>query len=504
MMPFRSVARSTLVLLTLLLVLLAPNASHGADDEHGLTPAIRDAIVGFDYDKADALLRSIPIEHPSLTSMRGVLELHRQDCVRAKATFARPELQLREETPALREIANGCARVTALARIVRDDAAGVELRFQDENDVALAPQIVETVVAARASLARDLGVELARPARLTIVRDHLSLSAVTGLPYSAAKTTGVVGIAKWGRVTLLSPRATPNGYGWIDTLAHELTHLVITQATFDRAPLWLQEGLAKTEELRWRAPSPFDDRPPAIEMLKRGFDKRLDLPLEGLGASIALLPSAEQAAVAYAKVGNFVQMLLRRLGTKGMQALLVEVGNGHSVDGALKASTGEGLAVWETRWRTEVMQQAQALRKSDAANNDQKEARQAGQRLRLGELLIGRDKLDAALIEITQVKAPFSKDDPRVRTLRGRVRELRGEAVDLGDPFEPMSSYGSLWAMHARAAKEKAEQAYIEASRVDPLNPEVACKAREAYIGDVHTETCEAAKTRREPLTGRE
>jgi hypothetical protein len=251
------------------LVLLAPRTTHGADEEHVLVPAIREAIVAHSYDKADALLRAIPVEHPSLTLLRGLLDVYRQDCVRAKATFQRPELQLREDVPALRELAEGCARVTALATVVRDEAAGVELRFQDENDVALAPQIVETVVAARTALARDLGVELARPAHLTIVRDHLSLSAATGLPYSAAKTTGVVGIAKWGRVTLLSPRATPSGYGWIDTLAHELTHMVITQATLDQAPLWLQEGLARTEEVRWRAPSPYDDHPPVIETLGR-------------------------------------------------------------------------------------------------------------------------------------------------------------------------------------------------------------------------------------------
>ena len=48
---------------------------------------------------------------------------------------------------------------------------------------------------------------------------------MTGLPYESAKTTGTVAVAKWGRVTLLSPRASPHGYAWRDTMAHELTHL---------------------------------------------------------------------------------------------------------------------------------------------------------------------------------------------------------------------------------------------------------------------------------------
>jgi hypothetical protein len=185
-----------------------------------------------------------------------------------------------------------------------------------------------------------------------------------------------------------------------------------------------------------------------------------------------------------------------------MQTLLADVGRGQSVDAALKASTGDGLTAWETRWRSETRQQALALTRM--TKSDPKEVRQAGQRLRLAELLIGRDKLDAAMLEIAQVKAPTAKDDPRVRTLRGRVRELRGEPADIGDPFEPLSAYGTLWAMHARANQDKAQASYVEANRVDPLNPEVACRVREAYIDDTHTDVCEAAKTRREPRTGRE
>ena len=66
-------------------------------------------------------------------------------------------------------------------------------------------------------------------------------------------------MARWGRVTLLSPRASRHGFPWQDTLAHELVHLALSRATRDFAPLWLQEGVAKRQEQRWRDPRPFDD-----------------------------------------------------------------------------------------------------------------------------------------------------------------------------------------------------------------------------------------------------
>jgi hypothetical protein len=97
------------------------------------------------------------------------------------------------------------------------------------------------------------------PLRIDLVRDLFSLSAVSGLPVAAAETTGTVAVARWGRVTMITPRATSLGYPWEDTLAHEITHLALSRATRDNAPLWLQEGIAKREETRWRPERPFDD-----------------------------------------------------------------------------------------------------------------------------------------------------------------------------------------------------------------------------------------------------
>ena len=195
----------------------------------------------------------------------------------------------------LGDIARGCARVTAATVVDKDDAHDVEVRYQDEADRALTPLIVETVVKARDALTRDLGVTWPKPTRITVVRDLMSLSAMTGLPQSSAQTTGTVAVAKWGRVTLLSPRASQHGYPWRDTIAHELTHLAVTRATIDRAPFWLQEGVAKREEMRWREPGPFDDRPspdaPQLITLAPGNVANLPAAAGAVGFPDAFFPT---------------------------------------------------------------------------------------------------------------------------------------------------------------------------------------------------------------------
>ena len=73
----------------------------------------------------------------------------------------------------------------------------------------------------------------------------------SSLPRDAVQATGVIALSKWTRLLLTSPRALARGYPWKDTVAHEYIHLVVSFRSADRAPVWLQEGLAKYFEGYW-------------------------------------------------------------------------------------------------------------------------------------------------------------------------------------------------------------------------------------------------------------
>lgn len=496
-----------------LFVLCGPSRAI-ADPDPGDGTAARagELTVAMDYDKARAELAKADPNSPSIVLAKARLALFEEDCDLAVALMSRAEVAQTEEGRVLADVARGCARVTASTVVDHDAAAGVVVRWHDEGDRALMPLMIETVNKARAALTRDLGVTWPKPMRITVVRDLLSLSAMTGLPYKAAQTTGTVAVAKWGRVTILSPRASRHGYPWRDTLTHELTHLAISMQSHDRAPLWLHEGVARRQETRWREPGPFDDRPSVESVVQRGMELKLDLPLDKLGPSIAMLPSANAAMVAFAEVTSFVRFFVETAPEGSLVKLLVLLRDTPTVDAALQQVSGESLAQWDVKWRAYLAKRPReplsplfGLGGVPAGTGDSHE------RVRLAELLFGRGHPSEAMVELDKVSEILSTD-PTLRYTRARVLEARAdlkaaEAL-VEDPTIWLASFGPCWALRARLSRARSESSAAaeawasEALAHDPLNVESACPSLDLTIpGDP---LCEAAKKRDEPDLGKD
>jgi hypothetical protein len=472
---------------------------------------------GHDFDEARRVLASADADDPHVALEKGRLALYEADCDGALVFLSRADVTELDEGEALADIARGCARVIAATVVERDEAAALEVRYQDEFDRALTPLLAETVVRAREALTRDLGVTWPKPTRIVVVRDLLSLSAMTGLPYEAAQTTGTVAVAKWGRVTLLSPRASHHGYAFRDTVAHELTHLAISRATVDRAPLWLQEGLAKREEVRWREPGPFDDKPTPDAIVQRGIEMKLDLPLDKLGPSIAMLPSADAAMVAFAQVTSFVRFYADTAGEGALPRLLAALRDRNSVDEALAKASGADLKQWDTRWRAHLASKPrEPLPPLFALGADIPDARDLRERVRLAELLLGRGHGKQALAQLDRIKTEGANDDPTVRYLRARALEADGRLSDaaplVADPAEVSAPYAPWWALRGRLARVRgdhgvADLSFVEARGGDPLDVEAACEGLEptSRPRDVRLHPlCEAALARQEPGVGQD
>ena len=248
-------------------------------------------ITRLDVDRAGELLAALDSKDPAVAIARARWALYRGDCVTASTVLSAPSVAQRPESHAMARVAESCAGVTAEAVVVEDRRLGVWVRVQDDADRVLTPLIADIAARARTALARDLRVDLPRPLRVDLVRDQYSLSMVSGLPIEAAQTTGTVAVARWGRVIMVSPRAAPMGYPWQDTLAHEITHLALSRASGDNAPLWLQEGIAKREETQWRSTRPLDDRARHTEQARAALLAGEDVGIDRLGPSIAMLPT---------------------------------------------------------------------------------------------------------------------------------------------------------------------------------------------------------------------
>lgn len=508
--PFRKGA--TLLTLAAALFAVCTPSRAVADGDPGEAAATRagELTVAMDYEKARAELAKADPNSPSVVLAKARLALYEEDCDLAAALMGRHEVAQSEEGRVLADVARGCARVTAATVVDRDDAAGVVVRWHDEADRALMPLMVDTVVKARAALTRDLGVDWKKPTRITVVRDLLSLSAMTGLPYKSAQTTGTVAVAKWGRVTILSPRASKHGYAWRDTLTHELTHLAISMQSRERAPLWLHEGVARRQETRWRDPGPFDDRPSPESVVMRGLELKLDLPLDKLGPSIAMLPSADAAMVAFAEVTSFVRFFVETSPDGALAKLLVALRTAKTVDDSLKQVSGETLAQWDVKWRAQLARRAKeplsplyGLGGAPPGLGDSRE------RSRLAELLLGRGHPNEALVELDKIPDTLLSD-PSLRYLRGRVLEAKSDRTAaealVDDPKAWIASFGPCWALRSRLARARgdtaiADSAEAEALAHDPLAVESACRSDSSSSSGP---LCDAARKREEPDLGKD
>lgn len=474
-----------------------------------------------ELDKARAELAKADPNSPLVVLAKARLAVYEEDCDLAVALVGRNENLLPrrgddsgEEGRVIADVARGCARVTAATVVEKDEANGIVLRFHDEDDKPLAPLLVETVVKARAALAKDLGVEWKKPTRITVVRDLLSLSAMTGLPYKAAQTTGTVAVAKWGRVTILSPRASKHGYPWRDTLAHELMHLAISMQSHERAPLWLHEGVARREEQRWREPGPFDDKPSPEAIVLRGMELKIDYPLDKLGPSIAMLPSADAAMVAFAEVTSFIKFFVESSPPDALAKLLVALRTAKSADEALKHVSNETLPQWDVKWRANLAKHPkEPLSPMFGLGGNPPGLGDSRERSRLAELLLGRGFGAQALAELDKIpEAMFV--DPSLRYSKARALEASGdpkaaEAL-IEDPKIWIASFGPCWAMRARLAgrsggRPAADPSANEAIAHDPFGIEAACGTVEpkdplAQGGPL----CAAAVKRGEPDLGKD
>lgn len=454
---------------------------------------VSDAIIELDVERGKELLKDAE-QRGDLAFERARLALYLGDCETAQAILASPQFADVEEARHFREVAAGCTGTTVGGLVVEDKERGVWMRLQDSEDKALAPLIAETADKARARIEQDLGVKMPRPLRIDLVRDLFSLAAVTGLPLEAAETTGTVAVARWGRVTMLSPRAASLGYPWEDTLAHEITHLALSRATRDRAPLWLQEGVAKREETRWREKQPFDDAD--YDRVARAAQLQgTSVGIGGLGSSIAMLPTPEAASTAFAEVTSFVSFWLRENGTPAFHLLLRDlkgVGD-RGPNAALASVTGVSLSEWNSRWQSWLETHVEApepppkLSPLEIRKQHQR-AEDMIRHARLGDLLFERGHMEAAESRLTKM-FDASPDDASLRAHLARATLAQGKtdrAKELVAKLEDVDAANAhYWSLRARfgfgtgaepqGTPEARKAAYRLGVSLDPLSEVVAC-----------------------------
>jgi tetratricopeptide (TPR) repeat protein len=294
------------------------------------------------------------------------------------------------------------------------------IRYPAE-DAVLVSYALEALESAYLALDHDLGFKSSMPIRVEIYRSPSDLAAVSSLSVAEVARTGTIALCKWARLMVTTPRALSYGYPWLDSINHELVHYAVSSLTRDRAPVWLQEGLAKFLERRWREPAGGRIPPSMEHLLAKALRAGKLISFEAMHPSMAKLPSAEDASLAFAEVANAVAYMHNVGGMPAVRAAVEKVGLGQDARLAVAAATKVTWLEFDHGWRAFMQAQhyrtyaaidipTTHIRKANAIASKRKpnedEALSASQKiapayrfLRLGNMMLKRNRLRAAVIE---------------------------------------------------------------------------------------------------------
>jgi tetratricopeptide (TPR) repeat protein len=174
---------------------------------------------------------------------------------------------------------------------------------------------------------------------------------VSSLSEEAIKTTGTIALCKYNRLMVTSPRALVRGYEWQDTITHEFTHFLVTRKSRNTVPIWIHEGIAKYEETRWRGKAGLALDPGGEALLARAVKQDKLITFERMHPSMALLPSQEDAATAFAEVFTAIQFVDEKVGMAGVRAIIDALKAGKSDREAVGGALGTSFEKFESSWK---------------------------------------------------------------------------------------------------------------------------------------------------------
>jgi hypothetical protein len=211
--------------------------------------------------------------------------------------------------------------------------------FWYEGSDSFAQELMDTCQGGLARLTQDIGTYPERPIKIYI---YASTSDLQGAMIFPQEWTGGAAFTAFSTIAIGIP---PSELYWGKrALVHELTHLVVHQATFSpygQLPIWLDEGLATYNEGE----------------LDLGFRSSLEeaiLEDELISARSLCSPfsaETEKARLSYAQSYSLVQYLLDNYGQDRMLELLTILKQGSTYDEALTEVYGFDIDGLDAHWR---------------------------------------------------------------------------------------------------------------------------------------------------------
>ncbi len=228
-----------------------------------------------------------------------------------------------------------------LERVERESKTEADFREQDSSHFTLRyegshiadplrAQILDTLEDKYKDLQNDLGGS-PKNIFVSLYTDQAFFDVTQAPAWSAALNDGKIRVPISG-IKSMTPELSR-------VLRHEITHSFIRQITHGRVPQWINEGIAELEEGLTTAA--FGSR------LATLYTSGHQIPLNLLEGNFEAFNQAE-ASVAYAESLAAVEYIRNTYGMSDLARILQRLGEGQSIESALRSTIHAGYAEMET------------------------------------------------------------------------------------------------------------------------------------------------------------
>jgi tetratricopeptide (TPR) repeat protein len=191
------------------------------------------------------------------------------------------------------------------------------------------PRVLELLGAARQKLSEKYGVEVTRPTIVEIFPQQKDFGVRTfGMP----DNPGFLGVCFGRVVTAVSPAANRGrAINWEAVLWHEFCHTVTLQATHNKMPRWLSEGISVYEE---RQADPSWGEHMEVDYREKILGGKLT-PIASMSSAFLAPPTPADLQFAYYQASLVVEFIIGRSGPEAIKAVLKDLGEGVPINTTL-------------------------------------------------------------------------------------------------------------------------------------------------------------------------
>ena len=400
--------------------------------------------------------------------------------------------------------------INVLAPFRRYETPHFVITLDEKKDGVLVDYLTDALEKTYRVMAQQYGFRPKEKVRIELFPDPRAFYQASMLSVRDIEVTGAVGLTKFNKLQILSPRALVYGYRWLDAISHEYMHYLIVKLTSNRAPIWVHEGMAKYEETRWRN-GPSYLSPLYQTLLARALAEERLIGFDQMQPSLIKLETPEDVQLAYAQAASAIEFIIERSGYEKLGEIMNRMAGSTPMGAgeAIREVLGLQFSDFEEKWKKYLaLKKLKAVDsvvlhrykvkegKADEERLDMEAIKSlvARNRAHLGDRLKERGRISAAVLEYRRAMAETRDSVPIMSRLSSALIDLgrNEEALDILNRMKEISPdhptpYTKLGEVYLKMKDfKKAKEAFEDSIQINPFNPEAHLGLAQAYeaLGD--------------------